>query len=167
MIPQKNCPFYDQRHSLLSCDRVYHIVLVPTSNVANIFSSSHRCCYCRCVATAISCGSAVTDAAVAAFARGCRKLKRLCLRGVVGVPPPLGAAGILAVCCHCRELEALDLGEVWGLEDSALLGFHDYQMEKLEKVSKKYCTNTHEWVCPALKEETPSKRCLKKMHTLR
>ncbi|CAM9135908.1 unnamed protein product [Pylaiella littoralis] len=81
-----------------------------------------------------NCGSAVTDAAVAAFARGCRKLKRLCLRGVVGVPPPLGAAGILAVCCHCRELEALDLGEVWGLEDSALLGFHDYQMEKLEKV---------------------------------
>lgn len=53
----------------------------------------------------------------------------------MGVPPPLGAPGILAVCCHCRELELLDLGEVWGLEDSALVGFHDHQMEKLEKVS--------------------------------
>lgn len=77
----------------------------------------------------------MTDAAVTAFARGCRGLRRLCLRGVVGVPPPLGAPGILAVCCHCRELELLDLGEVWGLEDSALVGFHDHQMEKLEKVS--------------------------------
>lgn len=52
----------------------------------------------------------------------------------MGVPPPLGAPGILAVCCHCRELELLDLGEVWGLEDSALVGFHDHQMDKLEKV---------------------------------
>ena len=78
----------------------------------------------------------MTDAAVAAFARGCRGLRRLCLRGVVGVPPPLGAPGILAVCCYCRELELLDLGEVWGLEDSALVGFHDHQMGKLEKVSE-------------------------------
>lgn len=86
-----------------------------------------------------SCGGAVTDAAVAAFARGCRGLRRLCLRGVVGVPPPLGAPGILAVCCHCRELELLDLGEVWGLEDSALVGFHDHQMEKLEKARENEC----------------------------
>lgn len=78
----------------------------------------------------------MTDAAVTAFARGCRDLRRLCLRGVVGVPPPLGAPGIVSVCCHCRQLEYLDLGEVWGLEDSALVGFHDHQMEKLEKVSE-------------------------------
>jgi len=29
----------------------------------------------------------------------------------------------------------LDLGEVWGLEDSALVGFHDHIMGKLEKAS--------------------------------
>ncbi|CAM9562727.1 unnamed protein product, partial [Ectocarpus sp. 8 AP-2014] len=81
-----------------------------------------------------NCGSAVTDAAVASFARGCRRLRRLCLRGVVGVPPPLGAPGILAVCSLCPDLELLDLREVWSLEDSALVGFHDHQMGKLEKV---------------------------------
>ncbi|CAM9368451.1 unnamed protein product, partial [Hapterophycus canaliculatus] len=81
-----------------------------------------------------NCGSAVTDAAVTAFARGCRGLRRICLRGVVGVPPPLGAPGILAVCSHCRELEVLDLGEVSSLEDSAMVGFNDHEMEKLEKV---------------------------------
>lgn len=71
---------------------------------------------------------------VAAFAKGCPYLRRLKLRGIVGVPPPLGAPGVLAICYHCRELTFLDLGEVWGLEDSALVGFHEHQMEKLEQV---------------------------------
>lgn len=83
---------------------------------------------------ATSCGSAASDAAVTAFAKGCRGLRRLNLRGVVGVPPPLGARGVLAVCSHCHELELLDLGEIRGLEDSALASFHDHQMEKLERV---------------------------------
>lgn len=94
-------------------------------------------CLARSLAT--SCGSAASDAAVTAFAKGCRGLRRLSLRGVVGVPPPLGARGVLAVCSHCRELELLDLGEVRGLEDSALASFHDHQMEKLERVSLGRC----------------------------
>lgn len=52
------------------------------------------------------------------------------------MPPPLGAPGILALCSHCRQLEVLDLGEVPGLEDSAMVGFNDYEMVKLEKVSR-------------------------------
>lgn len=87
------------------------------------------------VSLTISCGSAASDAAVTAFAKGCRRLRRLNLRGVVGVPPPLGAHGLLAVCSHCCELELLDIGEVRDLEDSALASFQDHQMEKLERVS--------------------------------
>lgn len=78
---------------------------------------------------------------MAAFAKGCRGLQKLNLRGIVGVPPPLGALGVLALCSHCREMVLLDLGEVWGLEDSALIGFHEHQMEKLERVSSECLTN--------------------------
>lgn len=95
----------------------------------------------------ISCGSAASDAAVTAFAKGCRGLQRLNLRGVVGVPPPLGAHGVLAVCSYCCELELLDLGDIRGLEDSALAAFHDYQMEKLERVSFGRATTPHAELC--------------------
>ncbi|CAN0057132.1 unnamed protein product [Scytosiphon promiscuus] len=104
-----------------------------------------------------NCGSAVTDAVVTAFARGCRGLRKICLRGVVGVPPPLGAPGILAICSHCRELEVLDLGDVSGLEDSAMVGFNDHEMDKLEKVNLMDCPKITgagvQWLvagCPAL-----------------
>ena len=84
-----------------------------------------------------SCGSAVTNGAVSAFARGCKGLQRLALRRIVGTPSPLGAPGILAVCVHCRELKSLDLEEVPGLDDSALVGFHEHRMEKLKRVRRK------------------------------
>ncbi|CAN0132260.1 unnamed protein product [Ascophyllum nodosum] len=86
-----------------------------------------------------NCGSAVTNGAVSAFARGCKGLQRLALRRIVGTPSPLGAPGILAVCVHCRELKSLDLEEVPGLDDSALVGFHEHRMEKLKRVNLRNC----------------------------
>lgn len=86
-----------------------------------------------------SCGRAVTDAVLTALTKGCRGLRKISLRGVVGTPPPLGAVGILAVCVHCRALECLDLSDVPDLDDSALACFHDHQMEALARASSTCC----------------------------
>lgn len=82
-----------------------------------------------------SCGGAVTDSALAVFARDCRRLRKLTLKGVVGIPPPLGAVGISAVCVNCKELDCLDLEDIPDLEDSAFVCFHENQMLRLSRVS--------------------------------